>query len=99
MRRSRDFEGNVFYQPLKRPHHRGNPIQDPLVASGALRRGRSRFRLRARDRREFEPVDVREIRRAQPGALGKAGPRLVERENVKGNERSRAATADSVVRT
>jgi len=36
---------------------------DPLVKSGALRQGRARRHPRARDRVEFEPVDVREIRR------------------------------------
>ena len=36
---------------------------DPLVLSGELGPGRARRRPRARDRREFEPVDVREVRR------------------------------------
>ena len=38
-------------------------MRDPLVVSGELAPGRARRRLRARDRREFHPVDVREIRR------------------------------------
>ena len=38
-------------------------MRDPLVWSGELRKGLARYRPRARDRREFEPVDVREIRR------------------------------------
>ena len=38
-------------------------MRDPLVLSGALAPGRARKRPRARDRREFEPIDVREIRR------------------------------------
>ena len=64
MRRSyRPRYGDVFHQPVRRPHHRGNPMRDPLVLSGALRRGESRRRPRARDRREFEPVDVRDIRK------------------------------------
>jgi DNA-binding transcriptional regulator YiaG len=54
---------DVFHQPLTRPHARGNPMQDPLVLAGKLGPRRSRHRPRARDRREFEPVDVREIRR------------------------------------
>jgi putative transcriptional regulator len=37
-------------------------MRDPLVLSGALAPGRARHRPRARDRREFEPIDVREIR-------------------------------------
>jgi len=37
-------------------------MRDPLVLSGQLAPGRARLRPRARDRREFEPVDVREIR-------------------------------------
>jgi putative transcriptional regulator len=54
---------NVFKQLIKRPHDRPNPMRDPLVLSGALARGQARLRPRARDRREFEPVDVWEIRR------------------------------------
>ena len=38
-------------------------MRDPLVWSGTLRKGLARRHPRARDRREFEPVDVREIRR------------------------------------
>ena len=38
-------------------------MRDPLVWSGVLRKGQARYRPRARDRREFEPMDVREIRR------------------------------------
>jgi len=63
MKRWRDIFGDLFHQPRKRPHSRGNPMQDPLVVSGALARGRAHLRPRARDRREFEPIDVREIRR------------------------------------
>jgi len=44
-------DGDVFHQPRKRPHGRGNPMRDPLRRPGA------------RGVREFEPVDVREIRR------------------------------------
>jgi len=63
MKRTRGISGDVFHPPRKRPHGRGNPMTDPLVRSGALGPGGARRRLRARDRREFEPVDVREIRR------------------------------------
>ena len=38
-------------------------MQDPLVLTGKLARGRARLYPRARDRREFDPTDVREIRR------------------------------------
>jgi DNA-binding transcriptional regulator YiaG len=38
-------------------------MRDPLVLSGKLAGGQARLRPRARDRREFEPVDIREIRR------------------------------------
>lgn len=55
--------GDVFHQPRKRPHHRGNPLRDPLVLSGKLSRGRARHRRRAKDRIEFYPIDVREIRK------------------------------------
>jgi putative transcriptional regulator len=37
-------------------------MSDPLVRSGALAPSRRRHRLRARDRQEFAPVDVTEIR-------------------------------------
>jgi len=37
-------------------------MRDPLVVSGALSPRQARKRPRARDRREFEPVDVRHIR-------------------------------------
>jgi putative transcriptional regulator len=64
MRRSyRPGYGDAIHQPLRRPHHRGNPMRDPLVLSGELARGNSKRRPRARDRREFEPVDVRDIRK------------------------------------
>ena len=38
-------------------------MEDPLVRTGKLARGRARLHPRARDRREFEPIDIREIRR------------------------------------
>jgi len=38
-------------------------MRDPFTLSGAQWRARARHNLRARDRREFEPVDVTEIRR------------------------------------
>lgn len=51
MRRSRETTGDAFHQPLRRPHHKLNPMRD-------------RFATRPRrERREFEPVDVYEIRR------------------------------------
>ena len=55
--------GDVFNMPRKRPHHRGNPLRDPLLLRGELGPGRSRHRPRAGDRIEFYPVDVRRIRR------------------------------------
>ena len=44
-------DGDVFHQPRKRPHGRRNPMSDPLAQPGAPKV------------REFEPIDVREIRR------------------------------------
>ena len=38
-------------------------MEDPLVLTGKLVKGRARLYPRARDRREFEPMDVCEIRR------------------------------------
>jgi putative transcriptional regulator len=61
--RTRGISGDVFHPPPKRPHARKNPMRDPLTLPGALAPGGARRRPRARDRREFEPVDVREIRR------------------------------------
>jgi DNA-binding transcriptional regulator YiaG len=62
MKRVRLATGDVFHQPRKRPHG-SNPMRDPLIASGVLARRNRRFRLRARDRQEFYPIDVRRIRR------------------------------------
>jgi putative transcriptional regulator len=62
-RRSKRHDGDVFHRPSNRPSVSRNPMADPLIASDLLRNGRARLRTRARDRREFEPVDVREIRR------------------------------------
>ena len=63
MKRFRSLSrGDVFHQPRKRPHVYRNPMEDPLVRFGVLGPRCSRYRPRARDRREFEPVDVREIR-------------------------------------
>lgn len=55
-------EGDVFHPPKRRPRC-GNPIEDPLVVKGKLIKGRAHLYPRARDRREFEPMDIREIRR------------------------------------
>jgi DNA-binding transcriptional regulator YiaG len=62
MRRDRD-DGDAFYQPRKRPHGQANPMRDPLVTKGLLAPGRARLLPRARDRVEFEPVDVADIRK------------------------------------
>ena len=62
MKRNRDLYGDVFHPPKRRPM-RGNPMEDPLVLTGKLVKGRAHLYPRARDRREFEPMDVREIRR------------------------------------
>jgi len=90
MRHTRD-KGNVFHQPLKRPHSRGNPMEDPLVTSGALRRGGDRRRkLRARDRIEFEPVDVREIRAQFSQTRGQFAAMMgISRETLRNWERGR----------
>ena len=83
MKRS-PFRGDVFHQPLKRPHG-VNPMRDPLAG-----RGRGRRHLRARDRREFEPIDVREIR----GKFGQTRGQFAEmmgisRETLRNWERGR----------
>ncbi len=82
--------GDVFHEPLRRPHNRGNPMRDPLVASGALSRPHARARPRARDRREFEPVDVRRIRRMFNQTRGQfAGMVGISKETLRNWERGR----------
>jgi len=90
MRQTRD-KGNVFYQPTRRPHSRGNPMEDPLVRSGALRRGgEKRRKLRARDRIEFDPVDVREIRAKFSQTRGQFATMMgISRETLRNWERGR----------
>jgi putative transcriptional regulator len=62
MIRSR-IKGNVIYRVVKRPHHLGNPMWDPLVESGRLVGRRAARRRKASQRIEFQPVDVVNIRR------------------------------------
>jgi putative transcriptional regulator len=81
---------NVFKQLVKRPHGRPNPMNDPLVLSGALARGRARHRPRARDRREFAPVEIRAIR----GQFGQTRRQFawmigISRETLRNWERGR----------
>jgi putative transcriptional regulator len=82
-------DGDVFHQPLKRPHGRENPMRDPLRVSRTLsgRRGRGR---RARDRREFEPVDVRGIRRLFAQTRGQFADMIgISKETLRNWERGR----------
>ena len=90
MRQTKD-RGNVFYQPIKRPHSCGNPMEDPLVKSGALRRGgEHRRKVRARDRIEFDPVDVREIRAKFSQTRGQFATMMgISRETLRNWERGR----------
>jgi DNA-binding transcriptional regulator YiaG len=84
-----DRKGDVFHQPRKRPQ-RANPMRDPLVLSGALTQGRARKRPRARDRREFEPVDVREIRRIFGQTRGQFAAMMgISKETLRNWERGR----------
>jgi DNA-binding transcriptional regulator YiaG len=65
-------------------------MRDPLVVSGALGPGRGRQRPRARDRREFEPIDVREIRRRFDQTRGQFADMLgISRETLRNWERGR----------
>jgi len=65
-------------------------MSDPLVVSGELRRGQARLRPRARDRREFEPVDVREIRRLFQQTRGQFAAMMgISRETLRNWERGR----------
>jgi len=82
--------GDVFRQPLKRPSGLINPMRDPLVASGALRKGKSRLRPRARDRVEFYPVDVRDIRKKFGQTRGQFANMIgISRETLRNWERGR----------
>ena len=64
-RRERPFQGNLIYEPRprKRVHWVNNPMRDPLVVSGEIVGLGARLRPRARDRQEFEPLDIYDIRR------------------------------------
>ena len=65
-------------------------MRDPLVWSGALRKGLARHRPRARDRREFEPVDVREIRRLFHQTRGQFASMMgISQETLRNWERGR----------
>jgi len=83
-------DGDVFHQPLKRPHGRDNPMRDPLRVSRALSRHRGRGRPRARDRREFEPVDVLGIRRLFGQTRGQFAEMIgISKETLRTWERGR----------
>ena len=65
-------------------------MRDPLVWSGELGRRTARLRPRARDRREFEPVDVREIRRLFQQTRGQFAAMMgISRETLRNWERGR----------
>ena len=61
MHRRSPEDGNVFRMPPKRPH-RGNPMEDPLALMSKLAAASGARRVRARDRVEFTPSQVRAIR-------------------------------------
>ena len=85
----REEEGDVFHMPARRPH-RGNPMQDPLVLRGKLGKGRSKLRPRARDRREFEPVDIFNIRRQFDQTRGQFAAMMgISKETLRNWERGR----------
>jgi putative transcriptional regulator len=90
MRRKKRHDGTVFHQPTKRPSVYRNPIEDPLVTSGLLQKGRARLHRRARDRREFEPIDVREIRKQFAQTRGQFADMMgISRETLRNWERGR----------
>jgi putative transcriptional regulator len=65
-------------------------MRDPLVLSGDLSRGNARDRPRARDRREFHPVDVRDIRRKFAQTRGQFATMIgISRETLRNWERGR----------
>jgi putative transcriptional regulator len=84
-----EFRGDVFHRPLKRSHGR-NPIRDPLVDKGVIGRGRTPRLLKARDRREFEPMDVCEIRAKFGQTRGQFATMMgISRETLRNWERGR----------
>ena len=90
MKYERLFKGTVFRQPRKRPAHRGNPMRDPLVLTGTLGPRRSRHRPRARDRQEFWPIDVREIRAKFNQTRGQFADMMgISKETLRNWERGR----------
>ena len=65
-------------------------MEDPLIVSRPLWNGRARLGPRARDRREFEPVDVREIRRQFGQTRGQFANMIgISRETLRNWERGR----------
>jgi putative transcriptional regulator len=63
---------------------------DPLVQNGTLGRGRARLRPRARDRKEFEPIDVRAIRRQFDQTRGQFATMVgISKETLRNWERGR----------
>jgi putative transcriptional regulator len=83
-------DGDVFHRPVKRPHARENPMRDPLRVSGTLSRRHARGGPRARDRREFEPVDVRQIRRLFSQTRGQFADMIgISKETLRNWERGR----------
>jgi len=89
-RQSKPHDGDVFHRPTKRPSVSRNPMEDPLIVSSPLRNGRARLGPRARDRREFEPVDVRGIRRRFGQTRGQFANMIgISRETLRNWERGR----------
>jgi DNA-binding transcriptional regulator YiaG len=84
------FGGDAFYQPRKRPHWRGNPIADPVVVTGRIAGKRARDKPRARDRKEFEPVDVSNIRKQFGQSRSQFAAMMgISRETLRNWERGR----------
>ena len=65
-------------------------MRDPLVLSGKLGPGRSRRRPRARDRQEFHPLDIRDIRKKFRQTRGQFADMLgISKETLRNWERGR----------
>ena len=89
-KRSTRHDGDVFHRPSRRPAVHRNPMEDPLVHAGRLGKGDGRAHRRARDRREFEPVDVREIRGRFRQTRGQFASMMgISRETLRNWERGR----------
>jgi DNA-binding transcriptional regulator YiaG len=89
----RDLKGDVFHQPLRRPHGRRNPMQPRprmTVADAREAAEASGFTGEFVIAREFEPVDVTNIRRSFGQTRGQFTRMIgISKETLRNWERGR----------